>query len=45
MECREPQCIREAVRAWGGRQVCQDHYDKYNDEHEQRIMDLNDDYN
>ena len=29
MECREPQCIREAVRAWGGRQVCQDHYDNH----------------
>ncbi|MBI2665045.1 hypothetical protein HYX12_00295 [Candidatus Woesearchaeota archaeon] len=44
MECREPNCTEQATTTWGGRKVCQDHYDKYNDEHESRIIDLNNAY-
>lgn len=31
IECEEPSCDKRAVRVWGGRKVCQDHYDRYRD--------------
>jgi S-adenosylmethionine/arginine decarboxylase-like enzyme len=28
-ECEEPGCSRKATKVWGGRKVCNDHYDHY----------------
>lgn len=39
-ECQEPNCTRRATDNWGGRKVCQDHYEVYKDRKEQRIMDM-----
>ncbi|MBI2146761.1 hypothetical protein HYU22_05480 [Candidatus Woesearchaeota archaeon] len=41
-ECEEPRCNRLAVRTWGGRQVCQDHYEEYKEEQERRIFSMRD---
>ncbi|MFH0701314.1 MAG: hypothetical protein V2A62_02670 [Candidatus Woesearchaeota archaeon] len=40
MECEEPGCTREATRKWGGRKVCQDHYEHYKDAKEKMLMAL-----
>ncbi|MFH1439514.1 MAG: hypothetical protein ABIG89_03045 [Candidatus Woesearchaeota archaeon] len=29
IECEESKCIRKASRIWGGRLVCKDHYEEY----------------
>ena len=31
VQCEEPGCTRKAVKVWGGRKVCFDHYDHYRD--------------
>ncbi len=41
-ECQEPKCTYPAVKVWGGRNVCQDHYEQYKDQQEKMLMDLND---
>ncbi|MBI2573274.1 hypothetical protein HYV86_05415 [Candidatus Woesearchaeota archaeon] len=33
IECEEPRCSIRATKTWGGRHICSDHYDQYNDEH------------
>ncbi len=32
IQCEEPGCTRKAVKVWGGRKVCNDHYDHYRDQ-------------
>ncbi len=41
-ECQEPHCTREATHEWGGRKVCQDHYETYKEEQDKLLMDLGD---
>jgi hypothetical protein len=41
-ECQEPRCKSPATHDWGGRKVCQDHYEEYKEKHEQMLMDLDD---
>ena len=41
-ECQEPRCKAAAAKVWGGRKVCQDHYDVYEEQHYKNIMDMRD---
>ncbi len=41
-ECQEPRCNHPATKVWGGRKVCHDHYEQYQEQHEKRLMDMND---
>lgn len=41
-ECQEPKCNQPATKIWGGRKVCQDHYEEYKEQQEQQIMDMRD---
>lgn len=35
VECREPGCSKKATKVWGGRAVCEDHYDYHRDKEDQ----------
>jgi len=41
-ECQEPKCTREATKVWGGRKVCADHYETYQEQHDRMLNELND---
>ncbi|MBU0456577.1 MAG: S-adenosylmethionine decarboxylase [Nanoarchaeota archaeon] len=41
IECEEPNCIRKSTKVWGGRKVCQDHYEQYRDKYEKNIYSMN----
>ncbi|MBS3121330.1 S-adenosylmethionine decarboxylase [Candidatus Woesearchaeota archaeon] len=34
-ECKEPGCSKKATKVWGGRAVCNDHYDYHRDKEDQ----------
>ncbi len=38
-ECEEPGCSKKATKVWGGRKVCNDHYD-YHREQEEKVKDM-----
>jgi S-adenosylmethionine/arginine decarboxylase-like enzyme len=42
IQCEEPGCTRKATKIWGGRKVCNDHYDYYRDQ--ELRPELYDDY-
>lgn len=35
VECKEPGCSKKATKVWGGRAVCDDHYDYHRDKEDQ----------
>ena len=41
-ECEEPRCARAATKKWGGRFVCQDHYELYREQQDKLMMELRD---
>ena len=41
-ECEEPNCVRKSTTSWGGRKICQDHYEQYEEKHNNRIYSMND---
>lgn len=43
-ECQEPRCHNPAAKKWGGRWVCHDHYDQYEDQQTKNIHDMRDAY-
>lgn len=43
-ECQEPGCRNEATLIWGGRKVCQDHYEQYREQQDRRIMEMRSNY-
>ncbi|MDO8656272.1 MAG: hypothetical protein Q7K45_03460 [Nanoarchaeota archaeon] len=43
-ECQEPRCTNPSTKKWGGRRVCQDHYDHYQDIENKNIHDMQDAY-
>jgi hypothetical protein len=42
MECEEAGCSREATRKWGGKHVCEDHYERYKEAKEKMLIELQD---
>ncbi len=40
-ECQEPRCKHSAAKIWGGRKVCQDHYEEYQEAHDRQLQELN----
>jgi len=44
VECQEPRCTREATKVWGGRKVCEDHYEQYVEAQNKLINEMHDDY-
>ncbi|MEW5896415.1 MAG: S-adenosylmethionine decarboxylase [Nanoarchaeota archaeon] len=40
-ECEEVSCTRKAARTWGGRNVCQDHYERYKELLEKDLHSMN----
>ncbi|MEK6950540.1 MAG: hypothetical protein AABX13_02345 [Nanoarchaeota archaeon] len=40
VECQEPRCNRPATTKWGGRHVCQDHYEEYKEQQEKNIAEM-----
>lgn len=43
-ECQEPRCTSSVTKKWGGRKVCQDHYDQYQDIENKNIHEMQDAY-
>ena len=43
-ECEEARCNKEATRTWGGRRICQDHYEQFKEQQEKMIHDMRDAY-
>ena len=43
-ECQEPRCRNPIYKSWGGRKVCQDHYEQYREIQDKQLMDLRDNY-
>ncbi len=43
-ECQEPRCHNPATKKWGGRNICQDHYDQYEDQYFKNIHEMRDAY-
>ena len=41
-ECEEPRCRNPSLKSWGGRKVCRDHYEQYNEQQERVLMDMRD---
>ena len=41
-ECQEPDCTSPATKVWGGRKVCQDHYEQYRDQQDKIIGQMRD---
>ena len=41
-ECQEPDCRHPASDDWGGLKVCRDHYEKYKQRHDDRILSMDD---
>ncbi|MEK6900930.1 MAG: hypothetical protein AABX37_01160 [Nanoarchaeota archaeon] len=42
-ECQEPRCKHEASHVWGGRKVCQDHFEHYQEAEDKRFAEMKDD--
>lgn len=43
-ECEEPRCQNPIFKPWGGRRVCRDHYEQYQEQHDKQLMDMRDNY-
>lgn len=40
-ECEEYNCTRKATRTWGGKNICQDHYERYKELLEKDLHSMN----
>lgn len=41
-ECQEPRCKSPVTKEWGGRRLCPDHYEQYEEQYYKNIMDMRD---
>ena len=41
-ECEEPRCTHKVTTSWGGKKVCQDHYEQYKEDYDRIILSLRD---
>ena len=39
-ECEEPRCSKPASKKWGGRKVCRDHFELYQEQQDKQLMEL-----
>ena len=40
MECEEPRCNEPATKSWGGRKVCSDHYEEYQEKRDRDVASM-----